>query len=233
MNSDDKKDLKLVLVSVLFLIWFCGSVALMIYGAKNDEVWLVPTLLGTVFIVFGAIATYATVSEKSDRWWMGPVAIVVGLVVTGYGLVMNFGSKSTVEAAIDGIPTVVSIGACVIVAFIAAVLSSQYRKLKASCDREVIATCVEHRKQYSKGHALICPVYEVVSGEEKVQYCKSEYSRMKIPQIGEQRTIYVDGEHTDRYIEPIVDKCNNLFQIFIGASIFVCVVIFAIVSIVL
>ena len=206
---------------------------MMIYGAKNDEMWLVPTLLGSIFIVFGVIGTYAAVNDKSDQWWIGTVAVIVGVVVSGYGLVMNFGSKSTVESAIDGLPTVCSIGACVIVAFIAVVLTAQYRKLKVSCDRELIATCVEHKKRYSNGHALICPVYEVTSGEEMVQYCKNEYSRMKIPQIGEQRTIFVDGEHTDRYIEPIADKANNLFQLLLAVAMFAVAFIFARVTVVL
>jgi len=223
----------MVVISLLVIVWFGGSVIGMTTAAKSGETTLVPILLGQLFAVFGIIGTCVALSDKASGWWVGVIVAVAGFITAGYGIVIHFGSKSAAQAAMDSIPTAAGIGMAAVAGFILTITGIQNNKLKQACIREVMATCVEHNVRMSNGHALICPVYEVRNGDgEPVRYCKNVYSRMGNPEVDEQRSIFIDGEHTDRYVDPVADKVNRRFESFVWISVLTGGIVLTVVSLI-
>ncbi|MBR1431823.1 hypothetical protein [Ruminococcus sp.] len=60
------------------------------------------------------------------------------------------------------------------------------------------------------GAVLHCPVYEITLNGETLRMEKEVYSNVGVPQIGESRTLYIDENDLDSYVEPIADKSARM-----------------------
>ena len=207
-----------LLLSLVFLVWFLGSMIGLVVSAKDPaKQWLIPVIFGQYMLVFGLVGLIASLSEKKKRgWWLGAVCLLVGLTTAILGLAHHYGSPSTREAIISAIPALV--GAVFLIGGGCGLWSETlYKKrLERIYTIPVTGTCVEHKvHRSSNGSRLICPVYEAYLNGETVRFCKESYSNVGYPAVGEQRTLYTDGEDLEFYLEPEGDGRQAIISIVI------------------
>ena len=87
------KQLIKLLVSLVFLVWFTGSVVLMIVSAKTGgREWLVPVILGQFFFVFGTVGLIAIVRSDDKRGvWLPALFIAAGVLTAAGGVLYHYG----------------------------------------------------------------------------------------------------------------------------------------------
>ena len=57
-----------LILSFVFLLWFIASVVGMVYVSRSTELsWLVPVILGQIFLVIGTAGLIAMLRAKKNR----------------------------------------------------------------------------------------------------------------------------------------------------------------------
>ena len=82
-----------IFLSLIFLIWFAGSVVIMIRSAKTrGDMWLVPVVLGQFFFVFGILGLTAILrSDDKHGVWLPAIFIAAGAITAGGGVLYHYG----------------------------------------------------------------------------------------------------------------------------------------------
>lgn len=106
--------MKLVLsliLSFIFLLWFISSVVGMFYVSRSAEYsWLLPMILGQVFLVIGTAGLIVMLRAKKKDLWIDIAAIVVGAIIVVLPLIYHYGSEQTKAAITAHIPTLAGVG---------------------------------------------------------------------------------------------------------------------------
>ncbi len=209
-----------IIISFVFLLWFIASLGGMIYVSRLAELrWLIPVILGQFFLVFGILGFIAMLSAKKKGLWIDAAAMFAGTAAISLALVYHYGSASAKAAVTAHIPTLA--GAGFLIAGLCGTIGS-YIGSKRSAEKYRTPTegiCVEYRTRMgSGGKPLRCPVYEITLNGERVRLEKGVYSNIRLPQIGESRTLYIDETDLESYAEPIADKSVRRFGYFLFLS---------------
>ena len=213
--------MKLVLsliLSFIFLLWFISSVVGMFYVSRSAEYsWLLPMILGQVFLVIGTVGLIAMLSAKKKGLWIDIVAILVGSIIVVLPLMYHYGSEQTKAAITNHIPTLA--GAGFLTAGLCGTLAAYVGQKRAAekYSTTVEGICIERKTRLGSGGAeLHCPVYEITLNGETLRMEKEVYSNMGVPQIGESRTLYINENDLGSYVEPIADKSARMIGYFIS-----------------
>ena len=100
-----------LILSFVFLLWFVASVIGMVYVSRSAELsWLVPVILGQIFLVIGTAGLIAMLRAKKKGLWIDIVAILVGAIIVILPLIYHFGSEQTKTAITAHIPTLAGAG---------------------------------------------------------------------------------------------------------------------------
>ena len=214
-----KSALSLIL-SFVFLLWFIASVVGMIYVSRSSELsWLIPVILGQFFLVIGTAGFIAMCSAKKKGLWIDITAILAGAVIVVLPLIYHYGSEQTKAVITSNIPTLA--GAGILTAGICGTLATFIGKKRSAKKYSTPAEgiCIEHKTRLgSRGTVLYCPVYEITLNGEMYRMEKKVYSNTGVPQIGESRTLYIDEDDLESYVEPIADKSIRMIGYLVSVS---------------
>ena len=201
-----------LILSFVFLMWFFASVIGMVYVSRSAELsWLIPVILGQVFLVIGTAGLIVMLRAKKKGLWIDIVAMLAGAVIVAFPLVYHYGSTQTRDTVSSLVPFLIGggmllIGGCG--------TAAEYLSLKRSALKyatPIEGECVEHRTRPGSGGAvLVSPVYEVILDGERLRLDKQSFSNAATPQIGEKRTLYIDEHDLSSYYEPIRDKRSGV-----------------------
>ena len=221
------------LVSLIFIIWFIASIIFLAVSGKNAEYrWLLPVIFGQYFLVFGAIAINSTRgSKKKTAAAIGILFVVIGGGALTLGLMHHFGDEDMKKKIIDSIPYIASLGFCLggICGIVGSIVSRN--SMIARCTYETQAQVIDLKSSVSTGknHTRVyCPVYQAYVNGETVQLCDNVYSNVKVPNIGDIRSIFIDPDDPEFYYEPKMYRMGFRIKMFIfsmftvvGAAVFV------------
>ncbi len=87
---DNKHTFKMLMVSVLFLVWFFASIFGVFYAWKNHLGWMVPVLIGQYLAFFGLIGMLSMADDAPKNVWFPSIFLIVGLLVFISGLVAHY-----------------------------------------------------------------------------------------------------------------------------------------------
>ena len=100
-----------LILSFVFLLWFVASVVGMVYVSRSAELsWLVPVILGQIFLMIGTAGLIAMLRAKKKGLWIDIVAMLVGTIIVVLPLIYHFGSEQTKTAITAHIPTLAGAG---------------------------------------------------------------------------------------------------------------------------
>ncbi|MBQ8922447.1 MAG: hypothetical protein IJ060_09870 [Oscillospiraceae bacterium] len=227
--------MKLVLsliLSFVFLLWFVVSVVGMVYVSRSAELsWLVPVIVGQIFLVIGTAGLIAMLRAKKKGLWIDIVAMLVGAIIVVLPLIYHFGSEQTKTAITAHIPTLA--GAGLLIAGLCGTLAAYIGQKRAAekYSTPVEGICIERKTRLGSGGAVLhCPVYEITLNGETLRMEKEVYSNVGVPQIGESRTLYIDENDLGSYIEPIADKSARMIGYFISIPLMIAGIITLVLS---
>ena len=229
MENKKKTGIGAILLSVIFLIWFFGSIAAMIYLSQNDKGALVVTVFGQVFLVFGLIAVISGIMNKQFQ----PITLIFPLVGIGCmagGCIFQFGSETVIKYAEDALPYLFL---CIFLIVGVSLVIGTYlhsKRLHEVCNYCITATCVKVKSHYSKGKRMYCPVYEVYFRGDMIQICNNVYTNMNHITVGESREIYLNPNKPTEFYEPKEEKSMKIVLYFLGI-LFTIVSIFALIMV--
>ena len=223
-----------LILSFVFLLWFIASVVGMVYVSRSAELsWLIPVILGQIFLVIGTAGLIAMLRAKKKDLWIDIVAILIGAIIVVLPLIYHYGSEQTKAAITAHIPTLAGAGLLIggLCGTFAAFVGQKRAAEKYSTPVEGI--CVERKTRLGSGGAVLhCPVYEITLNGETLRIEKEVYSKMGVPQIGESRTLYINENDLDSYVEPIADKSARMIGYFISVPFMIAGIITLVLSLV-
>ena len=223
-----------LILSFVFLLWFIASVVGMFYVSRTAELsWLSPVILGQVFLVIGTAGLIVMLRAKKKDLWIDIAAIVVGAIIVVLPLIYHYGSEQTKAAITAHIPTLAGAGLLIagLCGTLAAYIGQKRTAEKYSTTVEGI--CIERKTRLGSGGAVLhCPVYEITLNGETLRMEKEVYSNVGVPQIGEGRTLYIDENDLDCYVEPIADKSARMIGYFISVPLMIAGIITLVLSLV-
>lgn len=217
---DNKHTFKMLMVSVLFLVWFFASIYGAVYASKNHLGWLVPVLIGQFLAFFGLLGILSMVGDESKNVWFPCIFLIVGLMVLVSGLIAHYGDTSMKNALFEAIPYMAAVIFMIIGVGINYINNMIMKRYKQQCIHSVIGECVDFNFGYGMRTLTKSPIYEAMIGEEKKRFTRSIYTRFSNPKLGDKREILVSYDDTDMYLESISDKSIKKFNLILG-TIFV------------
>ena len=225
MENNKKTGIGAILLSVIFLIWFFGSICLMLYLSQNNKGALVVTVFGQFFLVFGLIAVISCIKNKQFQ----PITLIfplVGISCMVGGCIFQFGSETVIKYAEDALPYIFL---CIFLIVGVSLVIGAYlhsKRLHEECNYGITATCVDVKSHYRKGTRSYCPVYEVYFRGEMIRICNNVYSNMNHIAEGDTREVYLNPNKPTEFYEPKEEKAMKTVLYIIG-SVFAIVSIFA------
>lgn len=205
-----------IVVSILFLIWFFASIGGMFYCSRNGMQWLMITLFGQYFFVFGSVAAIAGIKEKKFQP-MTLIFVMVGLGAMGCGLILQFGTKSMENMLEDLVPyLLLSIFVLAGVGMLAGGIM-YYQKKTAACTYAVNAKVIDLKRRRYKGKTLFSPVYEYYYGGEYARYDSNMYTNIRVPQIGDYRELKINPSNPKEILEGNAAKVMLFFLVGLGS----------------
>lgn len=225
MNQNHKYTPGEIFISIVFIIWFIGSIAAMVLFARKGMPALAIGVFGQYFLVFGIAAIVSGIKNKN----FNPIVLilpVVGIASIVGSCIYQFGSEAMMSMAEECIPYLI-LGVFFLVGMI--LLMIAFRTTigqKNRCTELVVATCVEVLERYSvAGKQLLCPVYEINYGMDKIQICNNIYMSNRDVRVGDYMDLYINPENPQEFYEEKVHLRNafivgGLGVIFMGMSLF-------------
>ncbi len=196
--KNQKHKISSIIISVIFVIWFTGSIALMIFFAKTERAGLVPAVLGQYFLVFGLIIVIGTIKNKEFNpiTLIFPSAGALCIIVT---LINYFGSENIMTFIDENMPCILMALFLVVGIVLVAVALSRYFGRKKRCSYSVTAKCIELRERADNGQMMACPVYEIWYNGEVIKLCDDVYSNNIDVKVGDEKEIMINPDKPKEY----------------------------------
>ncbi len=199
MNNHSNYTPSQIAVSIIFLIWFFGSILAMVFFARNNMGYLAIGVFGQYFLVFGIIAVVSGIKNKN----FNPIFLIVPIVGLGaviVSVIAQFGSETVLDVLEDSIPYLL-LGVFFIAGLIMMIMAfCLYFGNKMRCKDYVVGTCVELLEQYNEhGELLVCPVYEANYGMHKLRLCNYIYTNMSDVNVGDVKDLYVNPNNPEEF----------------------------------
>ncbi len=215
-----------IAVGVIFLFWFAGSLAFMMY-AFNAENPLAFAAIGQYFLVFGALAISANIKRvKSGKKFDIPVLLIplVGIVLIGVSLVQVFGMPLFVQGLMEKYDfeeadiIVYSVFGLFIVIGVGLIMSVVLDlKKKARCSDVISVTCVHVDEKFMSNNGrhtrVYCPTWEAFYAGRKRTYVNDEQYVGKKYAVGTISEIHVNPENPDEYYDSANTYKNKIVAV--------------------
>ena len=227
MGNERKHGIGSIIISIVFLAWFLGSIGAMFYYSQQKMGAMIVILFGQLFFIFGLIAVISGIMNKDFQ----PITLIFPLVGIGClvgGSIFQFGSEAIVKYLNDALPYIFL---CLFMIVGASVVIGAYftsKRKHETCTYCITATCVEVKSRYHKGSRTYCPIYEIYFRDEMIQICNNVYTNMNHIEVGETREVYLNPENPKEFFEPKEEKSTKIFMYVLGSA-FVAISAFALV----
>ncbi len=204
-------------VSILFLIWFVGSIAGLLLTAKSGQVGWALAIFGQYFVVFGLIALY----NEIKTGFRNPIFLIflaVGLIVVTCALMWQLGDDAAKEKVVEQIPNVAA-GVFLLVGVLLLIGIVTEKLLQKKCTCAVLGKCVEvkwHYSNSSSGGRTYCPVYEYYYNGQAYTGSQGIYTNMICVCEGEYREIFLNPDKPEVFYEKGTSRMLNGVSLFFG-----------------
>ncbi|MBQ8527102.1 MAG: hypothetical protein IJ429_01390 [Lachnospiraceae bacterium] len=207
------------LFSIVFLIWFLGSIAGLVIAAKIGQPGWALVIFGQYFVVFGIIALH----NEIKNGFRNPIFLIflaVGLIVVTCALMWQLGDDAAKKNVIKQIPNVAAgIFFLVGVLLFAGIISEKKQQKKCTC--AVQGKCVEVKWHYSNssgGGKTYCPVYEYYYNGQVYTGSQGIYTNLLSVGEGEYREIFLNPDKPDMFYEKGMSHMLNGVSLFFSVT---------------
>ncbi len=225
MNNNRKYTVGEIIFSIVFMIWFVGSIFAMVFLAKGGMEALAIGVFGQYFLVFGIAAMVSGIKNRN----FNPIFLIipiVGVIAIAASAIWQFGTEEVVRFIEENwwifLLAVFIIFGLILEAYALYTTIGKKRR----CNQTAVATCIDILVRYDdEGYETYCPVYEADVGGIKNRLCNNVYSRKIDLQIGDMKDIYVNEYLYGEYYDSETDSKMGLWAgilglLFIGMPLF-------------
>ncbi len=198
------------ILGIVLLVWFLGTFVV-ICSITEDNEWLIPALLGQLFVVWGIVflgkKIVARALEFQDSIWF--LFILVGIGCIAASFIQRFGSEEVLDICLKIFPYVF-LSLFVFVGAFMGRYNYQTKILSAREGMEMIeAECVEVRellteKKYGT-YMAYCPVYCFHFKGNAYTVSGNVYVKRTDLRVGNKYKIYIDPYRPRWFHDPKQD----------------------------
>lgn len=225
MNNNRKYTPGEILFTIVFMIWFFGSIFVMVFLARNGMEALAIGVFGQYFLVFGIAAMVSGIKKRNFNpiFLIVPIVGIIGIAVS---VIWQFGARETVEFIEENwwmalLAVFIIMGILLEVYAIYITVGKKRRS-----NQTAVATCIDILVSYDdEGYETYCPVYEAYVGGIMNRLCNNVYSRKIDVQIGDMKDIYVNEYLYGEFYNSTTNNMMGLLAgilglLFIGMPLF-------------
>ncbi|MBE6157692.1 MAG: hypothetical protein E7160_02740 [Firmicutes bacterium] len=188
-----------IIISIIFIIWFIGSIYLLTTFAKQEKYGLILVIFGQVFFVFGLIFIKKMFESKQIlKDLILLIFPIVGLGAMIIGLGINFNTEFIKKYAFLSVPIIFfTIG---LVGLIGITLQSINKK--KNCTYKIKGKIIREDKiyDYDSGSYSYKPIYAINYNNETLILSEEIYS-IKDYDIGEERELLINPTKPNEFID--------------------------------
>jgi len=221
----DKNSQKNLIISIVFIVWFVASIAVMIYISKTGHNKLFLAILGQYLLVFGIAGISATVSSGEFGFANMPVLLFpfVGVVLIAFGFIMQYGSDEFKAKCIDDLPYGILGVFALIGIWLLCMCFLEGVWLRKRCTQRVNAKCINiiemyHHSNLGGRRLVYCPVYEFYYNGTTYQVCDNKYTNMVRPEVGYTYEIFINHNKPKQFYDPERSRKMNLVILILGIA---------------
>ncbi len=204
-NNKEKKTYSItdIIFTVIFLIWFFGSIFALIITAEINPYYTV-IIFGQYFLVFGLIGLYKKVL-------IGGIFAVVGLICITIPILMMNPQLFEKTIIWDTV-----IGTLLILAFVLTGLGMAIipiinrKRLQNRCTYEISATVIRNDIDYNEGKKLYCPIYGFYYKGKQYEVSSNQYTNINVKEIGNFETIKINPNNPEEFLSDSRNKFDNI-----------------------
>lgn len=196
------------IISVVFLVWFVGSLAALVLTAKAGQLAATVMVFGQYFTVFGVIAAGDQI-KKIKTGNAQPIFflfLMVGLATFVMAACHQFGGEGTKEAVVSAIPYV-GVGIFFVTGLM---LIGNYAFVyinKSKCTVPVTGTCVKVSVQYKDREngtgyrSLYCPIFEYTYEGQTYRKGNGVFLMVKTAEEGDEKKLFINPANPEQFHE--------------------------------
>ena len=202
LNGDNNKKGKWNIFSILFLVWFFGSIiSLFFVSEKNPHIAVI--IFGQYFFVFGLIPLFA----KGDGKWISIPFLAIGLACIIIPILKMNPHLLSVTINWDAVVPLLIILSFVIVGLCMVIIPILIKKRKEKkCIYHVFATIVGHETTYGDSGELYAPIYKYEYNKKTYEVCTEMYSNIGVKEVGTIIDLMINPDNPKEFID------NNNFS---------------------
>lgn len=190
------------IIGVLFIIWFLGSFAGLIYSAIHKNTWLALVIVGQLLLIGGVALTVSLVRDKQASALAVGFAALVGAILLAAGLIVRFGSEEAQRTLSNLFPAFFG-GIFLIVGLTGWIAPAVWKKRQdAKYTEPVEAVCIEVNEKPNGKSVLSNPVYRITRNGKQYDLNNYVFRSGPAPEVGETRTLYIDENDVGGYFDP-------------------------------
>lgn len=188
---DKKTPVKDIAFSIIFLVWFIASIALL---ASLEDIELKLAVFGQYFLVFGIAGTVSAIKNKKLLVFL-PLLV---LPITGAGTVyFSLAHRFGWPFKEYGIMAIINL--FTVIGFLL-FLSALYQKgLIKKCTYQIQATCVEVDERMTRNRErnvmTYCPTYTIWFRDKEWRLKSDIYTNTHVPEVSKQYTIKINPDN--------------------------------------
>lgn len=200
---------KNILIAIIFIFWFLGSLALLLSNKDKPEIELI--IFGQLFVIFGIIGIInfkVTILKGKDLILMLFPIVGITCVIIGILQILQINNINEI------FPYVISFSFIIfgILIIIGRRIYNSY--LVKNCTKEVIGEIVDIDSIYDEAHRTYTPVYEINYNGNKIRIKSDEYSNVDRYEIGRFDDLLINPSNPNEFIFP--HKNGNRLVMIIG-----------------
>jgi len=197
LNGENHGKSKWNIFSVLFLVWFFGSI-ISLFFVSEENPHIAVMIFGQYFFVFGLIPLFA----KGEGKWISIPFIGVGLACIIIPFLMmnphlisaNINWETVIPLLI--ILVFVIVGLCMV---IFPILNK--KKKEKRCIYHVFATIVGHETTYGDSGELYAPIYKYEYNKKTYEVCTEMYSNIGVKEVGTIIDLMINPDNPKEFLD--------------------------------
>ena len=197
MDKKNNNFIKDIIISIIFLTWFIGSIVALLIFSKINGYYTV-MIFGQYFLVFGLIPLL----NKDSKNLIGIPFALVGLACIIIPYLMMHPETLDIQINWDIVIPLLILSVFIVAGILLIIIPiRKTKKLKEKCSIEVSATIIENEKTYDEGKILYCPIYEFVFNGKKYSVMNNQYSNINIKPVGSIVNLKINPENPEEFLD--------------------------------
>ncbi|MDI9509679.1 MAG: hypothetical protein WAP98_00575 [Caldicoprobacterales bacterium] len=207
-----------IIITVIFILWFIGTLVGLLYFSDKDNVAMVVLLFGNYLFVFGLSAIFLVGMKLKKIWIL--LFPIIGLTMMVMGSIF-MRSSDKAKLKIENLTPVLLISVFIVVGIgLVLITIAEDNRLKKICTYRIMAKCIKLNTTISRSNIsgygtrirrLYAPVFSYYFREKNYVVAHDKYTNYGYPEVDESVYIFINPDNPSEIYFP--SKINKILLI--------------------